>query len=72
MSYVLSCIATEHNPFLVALAALMCVVGSWISFSLFRRARDTRGSTRAGWLFLNGMASGSAVWCTRFHRDPRL
>ncbi|WP_029057655.1 putative bifunctional diguanylate cyclase/phosphodiesterase [Stappia stellulata] len=66
MSYVLSCIATEHNPFLVALAALMCVVGSWISFSLFRRARDTRGSTRAGWLFLNGMASGSAVWCTHF------
>lgn len=66
MSYVLSCIATEHNPFLVALAALMCVVGAWISFSLFRRARDTRGSTRLGWLFLNGMASGAAVWCTHF------
>ncbi|WP_249692873.1 EAL domain-containing protein [Stappia sp. WLB 29] len=63
---VIACITIDHNPALVALAAGMCVVGAWISFRLFQRARDTEGWTRAGWLFLNGMATGSSIWCTHF------
>jgi diguanylate cyclase (GGDEF)-like protein len=63
---VIACIAIDHNPVLVVLAAAICVLGAWISFRLFQRARDTRGATRAGWLFLNGMAAGSSVWCTHF------
>lgn len=66
MLNVLACIAIDHNPLLVALAALICVVGVWISFRLFQRARDTDGWVRAGWLFLNGMAAGSSIWCTHF------
>ncbi|SOC19804.1 putative bifunctional diguanylate cyclase/phosphodiesterase [Stappia indica] len=63
---VIACITVDHNLALVALAAGMCVVGAWISFRLFQRARDTEGWTRTGWLFLNGMATGSSIWCTHF------
>ncbi|WP_417770138.1 putative bifunctional diguanylate cyclase/phosphodiesterase [Stappia sp.] len=63
---VIACIATDHNPVLVVLAAAICVLGAWISFRLFQRARDTIGLTRAGWLFLTGMAAGSSIWCTHF------
>jgi len=63
---VLSCIVVDHNPFLVVLAAAICVAGIWVSFRLFQRARDTHGAMRAGWLFLNGMAAGSSIWCTHF------
>jgi diguanylate cyclase (GGDEF)-like protein len=63
---VLSCIVVDHNPFLVALAAAICVTGIWISFRLFQRARDTHGAMRAGWLFLTGMGAGSSIWCTHF------
>lgn len=63
---VIACIAIDHNPILVLLAAGICVLGAWISFRLFQRARDTEGWTRGGWLFLNGMAAGSSIWCTHF------
>lgn len=63
---VLACIYLEHNLFLVACAAGICVAGAWISLRLFARARDSDGWTRAGWLFLNGVAAGSAIWCTHF------
>lgn len=63
---IIACITLDHNAALVALAAGMCVVGAWISFRLFQRARDTEGWMRGGWLFLNGMATGSSIWCTHF------
>ena len=64
---VISCLFTEHNLWLVALAALVCVSGCWVSFRLFDRALKSGGRLqRIGWLFQTGVAAGSSVWCTHF------
>lgn len=63
---VLSCIVTEHNLWLVLLAAITCVSGSWVTLDLFRRASDRKGLQKGGWLFLSAVAAGSSVWCTHF------
>ncbi len=63
---VVSCIATEHNLWLVLLAAVVCVSGAWVAFDLVKRARVRDGFQKAGWIFLSAVASGSSVWCTHF------
>ncbi|RWN43832.1 MAG: bifunctional diguanylate cyclase/phosphodiesterase [Mesorhizobium sp.] len=63
---VISCIAMEHNLWLVSLAALMCVTGCWVTIGLFDRSRKTTGVQMKGWLFLTAVAAGSSIWCTHF------
>ncbi|OCJ07624.1 diguanylate cyclase [Rhizobium sp. AC27/96] len=63
---VLSCIVTEHNLWLVILAAFVCVSGGWITLNLLKRAENTHGIQRGGWIFLTGVAAGSSIWCTHF------
>ena len=63
---VLSCLATEHNPWLVLLAAGICVSGSWVAFDLVQRARDRDGRQKWGWIFMSAVAGGSSIWCTHF------
>lgn len=63
---VLSCLATEHDLRLVALAAFICVSGCWVGFDLIQRARDRSGKQRNGWIFLAAVATGSSIWCTHF------
>lgn len=63
---VLSCLATEHNPWLVLLAALICVAGSWVAFNLIQRARSRDGLQKSGWIFMAAVAGGSSIWCTHF------
>ncbi|WP_421915514.1 putative bifunctional diguanylate cyclase/phosphodiesterase [Mesorhizobium sp.] len=63
---VISCIATEHNLWLVLLAALTCVTGCWVTIGLFDRARKTADVQMKGWLFLTAVAAGSSIWCTHF------
>lgn len=63
---VVSCLVGEHNLWLVALAAAVCVAGSWISFNLFHRARERAGMQMHGWTFLTAVAAGSSIWCTHF------
>ena len=63
---VVSCLFTEHNLWLVALAAAVCVSGSAITFGLFSRARERAGLQKQGWAFLTAVAAGSSIWCTHF------
>lgn len=63
---ILSCIATEHNLLLVALAAVICTLGAWTAIRLFRRARTRDGSARLPWILFGAVAAGSSVWCTHF------
>lgn len=63
---VISCIVTEHNLWLVGLAALICVAGSVISFRLFSHMRLREGRQVFGWTFLAAVAAGSSIWCTHF------
>ncbi|MBB4796363.1 diguanylate cyclase (GGDEF)-like protein [Brevundimonas bullata] len=60
------CLTNAHNLALVALAALVCVLGSWITISLLKRVRSTRAGARAAWVFLGAVAGGATVWCTHF------
>ncbi len=66
MLSVYSCIAYEHDLRLVGLAALVCVLGSWITIRLYDRAKDDVSRRRLGWLFLSGVAAGGSIWCTHF------
>jgi diguanylate cyclase (GGDEF)-like protein len=61
-----SCLYTDHNHGLLALAVLTCGGGSWVALELYRRARQRVGRQRVGWLFLAAVAAGCAVWCTHF------
>ena len=66
MMTVIGCIVDYHNPWLVLLAALLCVVGSWVTARLFQRTTATAGGQRYGWLFMTALAAGVAIWCTHF------
>jgi len=60
-----TCLVALHDPWLLALAALLCAAGSWVTIGLF--ARFQTGGGRAGaWLFLAGTSAGATTWCTHF------
>ena len=60
------CIATEHDPWLVALAVFICCAGAFSIVQMFERARGTIGLQRLGWAFLTSVAAGATIWCTHF------
>jgi NO-binding membrane sensor protein with MHYT domain len=67
MLRVLMCLGTEHDPKLVLLAVIVCVLGSWIAIRLLLRARAAELLTvRLQWSLLAGIAGGAAVWTTHF------
>ena len=66
MMTVLKCIEGQHNLWLVAVAAVVCIVGAYATLNLLTRAAATDGMQRYGWSFLTGVASGSSIWSTHF------
>ncbi|MEH6756656.1 MAG: EAL domain-containing protein [Parasphingorhabdus sp.] len=63
---VLTCLYHEHNLWIVALAAVMCFVGSLTSIKLFQRTLTETGAARYQWCFLSAVTAGSAIWATHF------
>lgn len=61
-----TCLTQDHNPYLVLLAAVICLLGAFTSVNLLIRIRRQTGSARAAWLFLGAIAAGATVWCTHF------
>jgi NO-binding membrane sensor protein with MHYT domain len=43
------CIGVDHDPWLVALAVIICSVGAFAIVQMFERARSTDGIQRVGW-----------------------
>jgi len=66
MMRVISCVAMEHNLWLVLVAALVCSAGSWATIRLFLRAHEATGLQQVGWHFLTAVCAGSSIWCTHF------
>ncbi|MBK0328080.1 EAL domain-containing protein [Rhodobacteraceae bacterium F11138] len=66
MYRVLDCITLQHNYALVALAALVCVVGASLSVRLTSRLSGTRGRRRVVQLGLSSMIAGATIWSTHF------
>ncbi|MCJ8055021.1 EAL domain-containing protein [Shinella curvata] len=63
---ILSCLVVAHNLWLVLLALLVGIAGSWVTFRLFRQAQARQGRQRAGWVLLASQAAGSSIWCMHF------
>ncbi|RZJ18803.1 MAG: GGDEF and EAL domain-containing protein [Brevundimonas sp.] len=63
---VLSCLFEQHDHLLVALAALICVVGSIVTARLYVKTRASIGRARVAWLFMGAVAGGATIWCTHF------
>ncbi|QCI67691.1 bifunctional diguanylate cyclase/phosphodiesterase [Phreatobacter stygius] len=66
MFRVLTCLAFEHNWWLVALAAIICFISSYSYVAIGRQARDARNGQRLGWILIAGAAAGFGIWSTHF------
>lgn len=66
MLAVARCIAVEHDLSMVALAVLVCALGTVVVIQMFERARSSKAATCMGWIFLTGVTAGATVWCTHF------
>lgn len=60
------CLTQEHNLWLVGLAAIICLIGSYITFRLFQRLRHAEAGTRIAWTFMGAVTTGATIWCTHF------
>ena len=63
---VLNCLVTQHDYALVLLAAIMCLVGSYVTMSLVQRSLAESRKARQHWCFLSGITGGASVWATHF------
>ena len=66
MYRVIACLATEHDRWLVVLAALVCIATTLTSFQMFSIADSSTGPRRFMWAALTGAAAGSGIWSTHF------
>lgn len=66
MMNVLNFIYTEHDAFLVSLALLLCLVGSYVTLRLLRRGMTSVGRQHWGWFFLAAVSGGGSIWATHF------
>ena len=66
MLAVARCIAVEHDLAMIALALLVCALGTAVVIQMFERARASKAMTCMGWIFLTAVTAGATVWCTHF------
>ncbi|MTI45517.1 diguanylate cyclase (GGDEF)-like protein [Roseibium hamelinense] len=66
MLSVLACIAFDHDPVFVGLAAVILVIGALVTMRLYARVRRTEGALQYLWLMLSGMIAGGTIWSTHF------
>lgn len=63
---VISCIVHDHNLWFVLMAAILCLSGSLVASTLFRRTFLEDGIAKAHWCFLSAVTAGAATWATHF------
>lgn len=66
MYRIFTCVATEHNLWLVALAALVCVCTTLAAFITYTPAVASRDLRQLGWSILTGVCAGTGIWATHF------
>lgn len=66
MLSVYACIADRHDPRLVVLAALICLMSCATSLSLVARAQRDSKLGRSPWLWGAATVAGAGVWATHF------
>lgn len=63
---VVSCIVHDHNLWFVLMATILCLSGSLVASTLFRRTFLEEGIAKAHWCFLSAVTAGAATWATHF------
>ena len=66
MFRVLTCLSTQHDPRLVALAGILCFLSSYAAMILLQRAQKTKGLACGLWLGIAAFAGGFGIWATHF------
>lgn len=66
MISVLTCMHAQHDAGILFYSALIVVFGSWLTMSLFSRARRTHNISRILWCIVCGVVGGATVWSTHF------
>ena len=66
MFKVLLCVRSEHNIWLVALAALVCLTATQATFYLYSKVPSFPRWRRWAWLAMTGLVAGSGIWTTHF------
>ena len=66
MFTVLTCIATEHNPWLVGLSAVICALGCFTTIMLIARAGAAGARSHTPWLVAAAGTFGCSVWSLHF------
>ena len=66
MYQVYTCLARQHDPRLVLVAVLVCLLASWTALSLVRRGMDGRHQARLAWLAAAAIVTGCGIWATHF------
>ncbi len=62
MISILTCIGTRHDPWLVTLAMVICLIGARATVSLVRHAAVERGSVKYAWIFFSAIVIGTTAW----------
>lgn len=58
-------LAIYHHA-LIAVAAAVCLFGTWVGMRHFARARATEGPMHYGWVFMASLGTGAALWAAIF------
>ena len=66
MFRVLTCITNQHNPLMLALAVLVCLVAVTTTLRLYAHGRRLDGSRALLWLVCGGMSGAAGIWATHF------
>jgi signal transduction histidine kinase/CheY-like chemotaxis protein len=60
------CVSHQHNPWLLGLAALVCLVATSTALSLIMFGMQAKGGARSVLLLVAGACGGGGVWATHF------
>ncbi|MBX2830212.1 MAG: EAL domain-containing protein [Rhodospirillales bacterium] len=66
MNQIIHCLTTQHDPWLVFVAVILCLVSLETAFRLYSRACNVNIEQASSWLFLTGLVTGSGIWATHF------
>jgi diguanylate cyclase (GGDEF)-like protein/PAS domain S-box-containing protein len=66
MLQVYNSITQQHDLRLVIVAAFICFLAAYTTFSLIGRAVEARAQARVWWIGAGAIATGSGVWATHF------
>ena len=66
MLRVVACIALDHNPLLVALAAVICALACLAYINMLGRAAAGHDALRRAWVAAASVVFGCGVWVTHF------